>query len=99
MLLVEGARMARKFACLMLLVTGLFAHAQSGTGSISGVVRASAGVPQMGAAVRIFAGAQALLVFTDANGRYSGRELLPGTYQVKVSATSFLPSLRENIPL
>jgi hypothetical protein len=95
----KGARMARKFACFTLLVAALVAHAQNGTGSISGQVKDSAGVPQMGAAVRIFAGPQMLLLFTDANGRYSARDLQPGTYQVKVSASSFLPSLRENIPL
>ncbi|MFZ1132119.1 MAG: carboxypeptidase-like regulatory domain-containing protein, partial [Terriglobales bacterium] len=36
-------------------------------------------------------------VFTDDRGFYSVTSLLPGTYSVKVSAPSFLPSLREKI--
>jgi hypothetical protein len=38
-----------------------------------------------------------LKVFTDDRGFYSVASLLPGTYSVKVSAPSFLPSLRERI--
>ena len=38
-----------------------------------------------------------LKVFTDDHGFYSVASLLPGTYSVKVSAPSFLPSLREKI--
>jgi hypothetical protein len=92
--------MARKFACLLLLATALPALAQSGLGSISGQVKSATGVPQMGAAVNVFAaGSRALTVFTDANGRYTVRELSAGTYDVKVSAPSFLPSLRENVAL
>jgi len=72
----------------------------SGTisGAISGYVRDGSGVPQMGAAVEILgSAAQALKVFTDDRGFYSVASLLPGTYSVKVSAPSFLPSLREKI--
>jgi hypothetical protein len=57
----------------------------------------------MGAAVEILGStAQALKaltfkVFTDDRGFYSVSSLLPGTYSVKVSAPSFLPTLREQI--
>jgi hypothetical protein len=52
----------------------------------------------MGAAVEILgSAAHALKVFTDDRGFYSVASLLPGTYSVKVSAPSFLPSLREKI--
>ncbi len=73
------------------------------SGAISGYVRDGSGVPQMGAAVEILgSAAQALKVFTlkvftDDRGFYSVPSLLPGTYSVKVSAPSFLPSLREKI--
>jgi carboxypeptidase family protein len=68
------------------------------SGAISGYVRDGSGVPQMGAAVEILgSAAQALKVFTDEHGFYSVSSLLPGTYSVKVSAPSFLPSLREKI--
>jgi hypothetical protein len=54
----------------------------------------------MGAAVEILgSAADALRVFTDDRGFYSVSSLLPGTYSVKVSAPSFLPSLREKIGL
>jgi len=41
--------------------------------------------------------AQALKVFTDDRGFYSVASLVPGTYSVKASAPSFLPSLRDKI--
>jgi hypothetical protein len=68
------------------------------SGAISGYVRDGSGAPQMGAAVEILgSAAEALRVFTDDHGFYSVASLLPGTYSVKVSAPSFLPSLREKI--
>src|SRR5271167_4666768 len=72
----------------------------SGTisGAISGYVRDGSGAPQMGAAVEVLgSAAHAWKVFTDDRGFYSVPSLLPGTYSVKVSAPSFLPSLREKI--
>src|ERR1700674_2625120 len=68
------------------------------SGVISGYVRDGSGAPQMGAAVEILgSAAQALKVFTDDHGFYSAASLLPGTYSIKVSAPSFLPTLREKI--
>jgi len=68
------------------------------SGVISGYVRDGSGAPQMGAAVEILgSAAQALKVFTDDHGFYSVASLLPGTYSIKVSAPSFLPTLREKI--
>jgi hypothetical protein len=68
------------------------------SGAISGYVRDGSGAPQMGAAVEILgSAAEALRVFTDDHGFYSVASLLPGTYSLKVSAPSFLPSLREKI--
>jgi carboxypeptidase family protein len=68
--------------------------------SISGYVRSSGGVPQMGALVEILgSAAHTLKVFTDENGFYSAVGLLPGNYNVRVSALSFLPAERERIGL
>ena len=68
-----------------------------GPGAISGYVRSASGVPQMGAAVEILGSAlHTLKVFTDDKGFYS-IAVLPGTYTLKVTAPSFLPSLRERI--
>ena len=69
-------------------------------GTISGYVRAASGSPQMGAAVEVLgAAAQGLKVFTDENGFYSAAGLLPGIYNLKVSAPAFLPAIREHIGL
>jgi hypothetical protein len=99
--------MLRKLGFLVVvavMVTTVARPAWSGTasgaisGAISGYVRDGSGAPQMGAAVEILgSAAHALKVFTDDRGFYSVASLLPGTYSVKVSAPSFLPSLREKI--
>ena len=84
------------------IATAASLPAWSGTtsGAISGYVRDGSGMPQMGAVVEILgSAAQALKVFTDDRGFYSVASLLPGIYSVKVSAPSFLPSLREKIGL
>ncbi len=95
--------MFRKFgflAVVAIMVTAMPVPAGCGTasGAISGYVRDGSGAPQMGAVVEVLgSAAQALKVFTDERGFYSVASLLPGTYSVKVSAPSFLPSLREKI--
>lgn len=55
----------------------------------------------MGAVVDIFVSAAKVgtTVFTDSRGYYLADNLPAGTYQVKVTAASFLPSLRENVVL
>jgi len=69
-------------------------------GAISGYVRSTSGVPQMGAVVEILgSAAYSLTVFTDGAGFYSATGLLPGFYTLKVSAPSFLPALRERVGL
>src|SRR5467141_3806215 len=98
--------MFRKLGFLIVVVSTAV-PAWSGTvsgaisGAISGYVRDGSGAPQMGAAVEILGSAaqalQTLKVFTDDRGFYSVASLLPGTYSIKVSAPSFLPTLREKI--
>jgi hypothetical protein len=52
----------------------------------------------MGAMVEIMTpAAAAVTIFSDERGRYFASELAPGNYRIKVSAASFLPSLRENL--
>jgi hypothetical protein len=76
------------------------ACASEQSGTISGYVRDSSGVPQMGAVVEIsHSTSRSLTVYTDGAGFYSAGRLLPGFYTVKVSAASFLPALREKIGL
>ncbi len=77
------------------------AAAPAKTASISGQVRSAAGIPQMGARVEVFASAtsEILTLYTDERGHFYAKGILPGRYFVKVSAPSFLPTLRENVGL
>ncbi len=69
-------------------------------GVISGYVRNADGNAQMGAVVQILGAAdRSLTVFTDGAGHYFASGLLPGIYTLKVTAPSFLPTLRERIGL
>ncbi len=68
--------------------------------TISGFVRNANGVPQMGAAVEVLGSAvETFKVFTDEKGFFSANGLVPGVYSLRVSALSFLPTLREKISL
>jgi hypothetical protein len=91
----------RRLSFLM-LVLGLLlpASATERSAVITGYVRSAAGVPQMGAAVEVLgAASETLRVFTDSRGMYYASGLLPGNYSLKVSAPSFLPTIREKIDL
>ena len=69
-------------------------------GAISGYVRNASGTPQMGAVVQILGSAnREFIVFTDAAGHYIANDLLPGVYNLKITAPSFLPAMREKVGL
>jgi hypothetical protein len=70
-------------------------------GTFSGQVKDSAGKPQMGVLVELFNSTvtRPISVFTDVKGSYTAANLVPGTYFIKATAASFLPSLRENVEL
>ncbi|MGD1077756.1 MAG: TonB-dependent receptor [Candidatus Sulfotelmatobacter sp.] len=83
---------------LILLGLSLPVWAGEQPGAISGYVRNSSGIPQMGAVVEILGAAnRTLTVFTDGAGYYTASGLLPGLYTLKVTAPSFLPALREKV--
>lgn len=69
--------------------------------ALSGVVRDSHGVPQMGALVQLFtADATAVATaFTDNRGRYLIHAVIPGRYQLRASAAFFMPASRPNVRL
>lgn len=73
----------------------------SALASISGQVRDSAGNPLLGAVVQVFTPASPLsaIVYTDTKGHFSLADLIPGNYQVKVTSSRFLPTLRQNVAL
>jgi hypothetical protein len=92
--------MFRKLGCLVMVLTlAAGASAAVNPGAISGVVRNSAGTPQMGATVEVVTPGAVLQAHTDVKGFYSLTGLLPGFYSVRVSAPSFLPAIREKINL
>lgn len=68
-------------------------------GSVSGSVRDSAGIAQIGAVVELLRPDMTVVasVFTDSKGRFSIPSVMPGRYAVKAMGASFLPSLREGL--
>ncbi len=68
-------------------------------GSVSGTVRDSAGVPQIGAVVELLHPdlSVAASVSTDGGGRFAISSVSPGRYALKAMGASFLPSMRENV--
>lgn len=93
--------MVHKFGKLLVVLFVCAPVYAATTGAITGVIKSTSGTPQMGAVVEIFTSAATLgtIVFTDAHGFYDADNLPAGVYQVKVSAATFLPSLRENVTL
>src|SRR3954470_15312287 len=71
--------------------------AASNKAAISGTGRDAAGVPQMGAIVEVLGTKEVVKAVTDEHGQYRFTHVLPGMYRIKVSALSFLPSLREGV--
>ena len=68
--------------------------------SIAGYVHNASGAPQIGAVVEVMgSAAQVINLVTDDKGAFRASDLIPGIYNVKVSAPAFLPTLREKITL
>lgn len=69
--------------------------------TVSGVVRDSQGVAQMGALVQVLAHGSEMVgtAFTDLHGRYLIANLAPGRYEVKATAALFVPALHSNLQL
>jgi hypothetical protein len=95
-------RFGREFglgALLFALAPGMCPAAS--TAAVSGVVRDSQGVAQIGAMVQVLAAGSASVAtaFTDMYGRYRIANLMPGRYQVRATAALFLPATRPNLLL
>ena len=71
------------YALMLSLASGV-SYAAS-TAVVSGVVRDTQGVPQMGAVVQVLAAGSVSVAtaFTDMRGRYRIANLVPGKYQVR----------------
>jgi len=86
-------------ALMLALATGTCVAASTAT--VSGVVRDTQGVAQMGAMVEVLAAGSASVAtaFTDMYGRYRIANLVPGKYQVRATAVLFVPATRGNLRL
>jgi hypothetical protein len=82
-----------------LVALGSSAVSGAAPGSVSGEVRDSAGVAQIGAEVQLLRPDLTVIasVYTDSVGHYAIPSVFPGRYAVKAMGAWFLPSLRENI--
>jgi len=85
------------FAVLMALGTASLCGAAPA--SVSGLVRDSAGVPQIGAEVELLGPDLSIIAsaYTNGEGRFLISSLTPGRYILKAMGPSFLPSQRENV--
>jgi hypothetical protein len=68
-------------------------------GTVSGSVRDSAGIPQMGAIVELLRPDLTVIasVYTDSKGHFSIPSVFPGHYAIKAMGASFLPAMREDV--
>ena len=69
----------------VLIAVGTASLHGAATGSVSGVVRDSAGVPQIGAEVQLLRPDLSVIasVYTDGEGRFLIASLIPGRYTLK----------------
>lgn len=87
-------------ALMLTLVSGVCNAAAPA--AVSGIVRDTQGVAQMGALVEVLAAASSVSVataLTDINGRYRIANLVPGKYQVRATAALYVPATRSNLQL
>jgi hypothetical protein len=70
-------------------------------GKLAGVVRDTAGTPQMGASVQVIPESpefgKAVDLFTNTQGIFRGERLAPGFYTVRVTLAGFLPTLEKHV--
>jgi hypothetical protein len=84
----------------VLIALGAAPLCGAATASVSGQVRDSAGVPQIGAEVQLLRPDLSVVasVYTNGEGRFVISSLVdPGRYAVKAMGPSFLPSQREDV--
>ncbi len=86
-------------ALMLTFASGICSAAS--TAAVSGVVRDTQGVGQMGAMVQVLtAGSVSVATaFTDIYGRYRIANLVPGRYRVRATAALAQPAMRNNLEL
>jgi len=87
------------FAFFPVLLALSSAAAVAAPGVVTGAVRDSAGVPQVGATVQLLRPDMTVIasVYTDSKGMFMIAAVAPGQYALKAMGQSFLPSLREDV--
>src|SRR5258708_36033640 len=89
--------------CLSVGADPTTAQAKAAAGRLSGVVRDSAGTPQMGATGEIVPEAAikaaSLGFLTDTQGIFHGDRLAPGLYTVPATLAAFLPTVHRHVPI
>ena len=72
-------------------------------GTISGVVRDPAGIPQLGASVEVLAEAPGVILtyqlLTNTEGYFHSNNLAPGLYTVRVTLAGFLPAVEKHVQI
>lgn len=83
----------------VLFACGAASLCPAATASVSGWVRDSSGVPQIGAEVQVLSSDLNPIAsaYTNSQGRFLIASLAPGRYILKAIGPSFLPSQRENV--
>ena len=98
----------RNWGALVLMLTSFAAgtntsaaQGKAAVGKLAGVVRDSAGTPQMGATVEIVPEAAiraaSLGLLTNTQGIFNGDRLAPGLYTVRVTLAGFLPTIQQHV--
>jgi hypothetical protein len=92
-------RTAHLAGFVVLIALGAAPLFGAATGDVSGIVRDSSGVPQIGAEVQLLGADLNVVasVYTNEKGRFLIAPVVPGSYSLKAMGAYFLPSLRENI--
>lgn len=88
-----------QLAGFVLLISLGAVPVRAASGSVTGLVRNSAGVPQIGAQVQLLRPDLSVVTsaYTNTEGRFVIASIFPGHYALKVIDESFLPSMRENV--
>jgi hypothetical protein len=85
----------------MLSLTASAGTTGSASASVGGVVRDTAGTPQVGIVVELLRADSTIVgrAFTDSKGSYRIATIRPGEYALKAAGASFIPSLKQNLRL
>lgn len=102
-LLCFGIFFAALGVCVSASPAAAQSHHKSTLGTVSGIVRDPAGIPQLGATVEILSEAPGALlsyqVLTNTEGVFHEANLPPGYYTVRVTLAGFLPALEKHVQI